>query len=208
MPTQSLTLDRFVFPLRLPGNRANFRVVFDVKYWEGSGDKATLKSTNAIKPGIDTFWECDPSREGKANFRRLKEEDQFHPEVNVVGLDKWDRTVITVSTTGFHSVRAKIFDVDREGSWDFVRDFAGSLVDGILTAGKEVAGAAVPSIASDAVGGAVDELSSYLVKKMAGGSDKVLFQGSARLVEGTVTIEGAGTEGVFHLRLTVSTEAP
>ncbi len=140
MPTQSLTLDRFVFPLRLPGNRANFRVVFDVKYWEGSGDKAKLKGVNAIKPGIDTFWECDPSREGKANFRLLKREDQFHPEVNVVGLDEWDRTVMTVSTTGFHSVRAKIFDVDRGGSWDSVRDFAGSLVDGILTAGKEVAG--------------------------------------------------------------------
>ena len=196
MPTQSLTLDRFVFPLRLPGNRANFRVVFDVKYWEGSGDKAKLKSVNAIKPGIDTFWECDPSREGKANFRLLKREDQFHPEVNVVGLDEWDRTVITVSTTGFHSVRAKIFDVDRGGSWDSVRDFAGSLVDGILTAGKEVAGAAV------------HELSSYLVKKIAGGSDKVLFQGSARLAEGTVTIEGAGSEGVFQLRLTVSNEAP
>ena len=196
MPTQSLTLDRFVFPLRLPGNRANFRVVFDVKYWEGSGDKAKLKSVNAIKPVIDTFWECDPSREGKANFRLLKREDQFHPEVNVVGLDEWDRTVITVSTTGFHSVRAKIFDVDRGGSWDSVRDFAGSLVDGILTAGKEVAGAAV------------HELSSYLVKKIAGGSDKVLFQGSARLAEGTVTIEGAGSEGVFQLRLTVSNEAP
>lgn len=196
MPTQSLTLDRFVFPLRLPGNRANFRVVFDVKYWEGSGDKAKLKSVNAIKPGIDTFWECDPSREGKANFRLLKREDQFHPEVNVVGLDEWDRTVITVSTTGFHSVRAKIFDVDRGGSWDSVRDFAGSLVGGILTAGKEVAGAAV------------HELSSYLVKKIAGGSDKVLFQGSARLAEGTVTIEGAGSEGVFQLRLTVSNEAP
>ena len=182
--------------------------MFDVKYWEGSGDKAKLKSVNAIKPGIDTFWKCDPSREGKANFRLLKREDQFHPEVNVVGLDEWDRTVITVSTTGFHSVRTKIFDVDREGSWDSVRDFAGSLVDGILTAGKEVAGAAVPSIASDAVGGAVHELSSYLVKKIAGGSDKVLFQGSARLAEGTVTIEGAGSEGVFQLRLTVSNEAP
>jgi hypothetical protein len=170
--------------------------VFDVKYWEGSGDKAKLKSVNAIKPGIDTFWECDPSREGKANFRLLKREDQFHPEVNVVGLDEWDRTVMTVSTTGFHSVRAKIFDVDRGGSWDSVRDFAGSLVGGILTAGKEVAGAAV------------HELSSYLVKKIAGGSDKVLFQGSARLAEGTVTIEGAGSEGVFQLRLTVSNEAP
>ena len=71
-----------------------------------------------------------------------------------------------------------------------------------------MAGAAVPSIASDAVGGAVHELSSYLVKKIAGGSDKVLFQGSARLAEGTVTIEGAGSEGVFQLRLTVSNEAP
>jgi len=178
VPTQSLTLDRFVFPLRLPGNRANFRVVFDVKYWEGSGDKAKLKSVNAIKPGIDTFWECDPSREGKANFRLLKREDQFHPEVNVVSLDEWDRTVVTISTTGFHSVRAKIFDVDRGGSWDSVRDFAGSLVDGILTAGKEVAGAAVPSIASDAVGGAVHELSSYLVKKI--GADPTRCSSGAR----------------------------
>ena len=204
MPVKTLNLDRFVFGIKLPGNRANFRVVFDIKYWEGTGNKAKLKSVNAIKPGIDTYWECDPDKAGKANFRRLGDK----PEVNVEELDEWDKAVVTLSTSGFHSVRAKVFDVDREDFWDSVKDFAGSLVTGLLSAGEKSVTGVLPEAASEAVGGTVDELSSYLVKKLSGGSDRVLFQGSASLEDGGFTIEGGGKDGVYHLSLTVADEAP
>ncbi len=204
MPVKTLNLDRFVFGIKLPGNRANFRVVFDIKYWEGTGNKAKLKSVNAIKPGIDTYWECDPDKAGKANFRRLGDK----PEVNVEELDEWDKAVVTLSTSGFHSVRAKVFDVDREDFWDSVKDFAGALVTGLLSAGEKSVTGVLPEAASEAVGGTVDEVSSYLVKKLSGGSDRVLFQGSASLEDGSFTIEGGGKDGVYHLRLTVADEAP
>ncbi len=204
MPTKTLNLDRFVFGINLPGNRANFRVVFDIKYWDGTGDRAKLKSVNAIKPGIDTYWECDPDKAGKANFRRLGDQ----PEVDVEGLDAWDKTVVTLSTSGFHSVRAKVFDVDREDFWDSVKDFAGSLVTGLLSAGEKSVTGVLPEAASEAVGDTVDELSSYLVKKLSGGSDRVLFQGSASLENGSCMIEGGGKDGVYRLRLTVADEAP
>lgn len=216
MPSQTLKLSSFTFPEELPDNRANFRVVFDVKYWVGLGDDAKLKMANSIKPGIDTFWECDLDRVGKANFvRRLNDDGTgFAPAVDVDALAPWDREVITLDTTGLHSVRVKIYDVDRKGFWDKVKGTLGAIIEGVLGAGSNKATTALPEAFSDATGGSIDEISSYLVKKLSGGSDKVLFQKSdAPDAQGRVTISGVGTngrgeKGPYELVLTFAPESP
>ncbi len=216
MPSQTLKLTSFTFPAELPDNRANFRVVFDVKYWVGLGDAAKLKMANSIKPGIDTFWECDMDRVGRANFvRRINDEGTgFAPAVDVDGLAPWDREIITLDTTGLHSVRVKIYDVDRKGFWDKIKGTLGAIVEGVFGAGSRGASAAVPDALSDATGGSIDEISSYLVKKLSGGSDKVLFQKSdSPDTQGVVTISGMGTNGrggtgPYELVLAFARESP
>ena len=207
MPVTTIRLDEFTFPAELPDDNANFRVVFDVKYWEGTGDAAKLKSATSIKPGVDTYWEADRDKRNKPNFRRAGEEPDFIPALAVGRLDGWDREVLNLSASGVHSVRAKVFDVDREDFWDKVKDFAGTLVEAVLGVGKKALGNVVPDPISEPVGGAVDEVSSYLVKKIAGGGDKVLFQGSARPEGNTIRIDGLGKRGRYVLSLALVPES-
>lgn len=216
MPSQTLKLTSFIFPGDLPDNRANFRIVFDVKYWVGLGDDAKLRMANSIKPGIDTFWECDLGRVGRANFVRLLNADgvTYSPAVDVDALTPWDREIITLDTTGLHSVRVKIYDVDRKGFWDKIKGTLGAIIEGVFGAGSKGASAAVPDALSDATGGSIDEISSYLVKKLSGGTDKVLFQKSdSPDAQGRVTISGLGTngrgdKGPYQLVLTFAPESP
>ncbi|MFQ5690711.1 MAG: hypothetical protein ACE5HQ_10615 [Gemmatimonadota bacterium] len=208
MSTLSLELREFSFPEELSNNRANFRVVFDVKYWTGSGARTTLKTSNAIKPGIDVFWECDRRKADRANFRRAGGPPDFEPRLDMDRLDDWDKVVVSLHSGGIHSVRAKLFDVDREDIWDKVVSFAGTLVRGIFGSARKVVTGVLPDALSGSAGDAIDEVSSYLVKKMAGGGDKVLFQGSARPERGSVEIRGQGTDGTYTIRLEVVEEVP
>lgn len=189
--SQTLKLKGFAFPEKLPGGRANFRIVFDVRYWVVDGKKAALATATSINPGIDTYWECDPDRRGSPNYRRKGDS----AEIDMATLDAWDLAVITLDTPLIHSVRAKVFDVDREDLWDKVRDIAGDLVSVVAGVGRTAAVAAVPSAVGKVTGDAADELTSYLVKKLAGGNDKVLFQGSAGPKGKDITISGSGTDG-------------
>ena len=210
----TVKLEEFEFPNTLPDNRANFRVVFDIKYWVKSNNTTTLKSTQSIKPGIDTFWEADTSKKDKPNFHRKKKGDEsgrFLPSLAVDNLDEWDREIVTVNSTGIHSVRAKVFDVDRPDFWDSVKDFAGQLIQALIGAGKKTVQHKTPDNFDEPVGGVFDEISSYVVKKIAGGGDKVLFQGSGRPPNEngkTIQIEGKGSQGDYNLSLSISTEKP
>lgn len=72
-----------------------------------------------------------------------------------------------------------------------MREILGGILEGVLGAAKKAASAAVPDRLSDVSGDALDEISSYLVKKLTGGKDTVLFQGSARPdAEGVIRIGG------------------
>ena len=216
MPIITVKLTEFEFPAKLPNNKANFRVVFDIKYWVKSGDKHTLKSTQSIKPGIDTFWEADTRKENKPNFCRLKKEpkntknsDEWDNRIGIEELDEWDKEIVTVQSKGIHSVRAKVFDVDRPDFWDSVKDFAGQLIQALIGAGKKTLQGMVPDKFDEPVGGTFDEVSSYVVKKLAGGGDKVLFQGSGKLnKENAITIKGIGSSGQYFLELCLDEEEP
>jgi len=196
MPTHTLVLERFEFPGDLETSRANFRVVFDVKYWSRKNkDTVEVKLATAVKPGADVFWECDPGRRSRPNYRRAMDGDEPLPRIDVDELDPWDREIIHLTSEGIISVRAKVYDVDREDFFDDVRDVVDGLLSGIFGTGERALGEAV-SVARGAAGDAADEIRSYLVKKMTGGSDKVLFQGSGTPDRrGRIVITRAGTDG-------------
>lgn len=196
MPTHTLVLERFEFPGGLEPSRANFRVVFDVKYWwRRNRDTVEVKLATAVKPGADVFWECDPGRRSRPNYRRAMDGDQPLPRIDVDELDPWDREVIHLTSEGIISVRAKVYDVDREDFFDDLRDVVDGILSGIFGTGEKALAEAV-AITKGAAGDAADEIRSYLVKKMTGGSDKVLFQGSGTPDRrGRIEITRAGTDG-------------
>ncbi len=193
MPPMELRLERFEFPRKLPNNKANFRVLFDIHY-ETRND---IKHAASIKPGADTFWECDIGRSQKANFVRAKDaRGKWTNQINVPQLDDWDRTVIYLKGDSVRAVRAKVFDVNRGGFWDKIGAIAGSLLTGFARIAKKKVTAAVPEPLDDATGDASEEISSYIIKKVVGGDDTVLFQGSARPdQDGMIAIEGMGSDG-------------
>lgn len=196
MPTHTLVLERFEFPGDLEPSRANFRVVFDVKHWwRRNRDTVEVRIATAVKPGADVFWECDPGRRSRPNYRRAMDGDEALPRIDVDELDAWDRDVVHVTGEGIIAVRAKVYDVDREDFFDDLRDVVDGLLGGIFGTGENALVDAV-AITKGAAGDAADEIRSYLVKKMTGGSDKVLFQGSgAPDGRGRIVITSAGTDG-------------
>lgn len=197
MPTYTLRLDGFEFPPELESSRANFRVVFDVKYWaRRTRDTYEPKVATSVKPGADVFWECDPGRSSRPNFVRAMDGDEPLPRIDIERLDDWDRQLIHVTAEEIIAVRAKVYDVDREDFFDRIQEFIGGLLEGVFGAGAKVVSEILPDGARDSAGDALDEIHSYIVKKVTGGGDKVLFQGSAAPdSEGRIVIRGSGTDG-------------
>ena len=62
-----ITLDEFRFPARLPGRKANFRLIVELRYQNKRGD---FDTESAVLPGLDAFWECQPGAHAKENFVR------------------------------------------------------------------------------------------------------------------------------------------
>lgn len=196
MSYREIRLEHFEFPPELPNDRANFRIVFDLRYLQGSEAKARPRQVTAIAPGVDTFWECDTGRADKANFVRARRGPRsWLPAVDMALLDDWARTIVLLQADEVLAVRAKVFDIDRNGFWDAVADVAGDLFQGVVaTAGRRLS-STTPRDLRGATGDAVDEIGSYLAKKLAGGADGVLFQGSARPTGDRIVISGPGTNG-------------
>jgi hypothetical protein len=197
MTAYTLMLTEFEFPDELEPTRANFRVVFDVKYWATkTRGEHEVKIANSIKPGADVFWECDPGRQSRPNYVRAMKGNKPLPRVDVESLDEWDRIVLHVEAAEIISVRAKVYDVDRESFFDKIKDFLGGLVEGAVGVGRLTWSDALPVGAKDTAGDSIDEIQSFLVKKVTGGSDKVLFQGSGKPdAKGVVRITRPGTDG-------------
>lgn len=135
-------------------------------------------------------------------------------------IDEWDRLVLAVKADRLHSIQFKVIDVDRNDAWDKIRGalagiagllakrLAGSSLERTLS-GTEAAERReiLPSGSADVIraslGGAPDDVRSFMLKKLAGGDD-VLFRGSRpfpRQDLGSLEIAGCGTEGCYKLQV-------
>jgi hypothetical protein len=203
-----LTLKDFRFPPTLPNNKANFRFVVDLRYIKSGGELAT---ENAVMPSLDTFWECDTGRENKPNYVRRKKDVKVngvgYATFNMAEIDAWDRLIVRFKGESAHSIQFKVFDVDRKGFWEKIKGVVGPIVQALLGRAKKV----IPGIpqlpeVSEAFGSAVDDVQSWIVKKLAAGGDDVLYRGSVALgSDGEHTIEGKGTGGKYQIVITQGT---
>ncbi|MEK7992519.1 MAG: hypothetical protein AAB403_01825 [Planctomycetota bacterium] len=175
--TFEIALAGFTFPAGLHNNRANFRFVADVRYTNKDGNFAT---ENVVMPSLDTFWECDTGRVGSPNYVR---DAGGGPSFDMNKIDDWDRLVLRFRGEMLHSVQFKVFDVNRKDAWDSIKDILGGIVSAILGKVKGLLPGALGPAAflSDSLGNGASDLESYLLKKIAGGGDKVLARGSVKL---------------------------
>ena len=162
-------------------NKANFRFVVDLRFIK---DKSQFATEHAVMPSLDTFWECDMGKKNKPNYVRGKDAGDYGQfDMNDNGpIDEWDRLILHVKGKSVHSIQFKVIDVNREDAWDKVKSFLGGIIEAVIGKIKGVIPTAgiSASLLSESLGGAADDIQSFLLKKLAGG-DKVLFRGSAKL---------------------------
>ena len=166
MPTFELNLTGFKFPRNLDKDYANFRFVVDMRYAAPDG---TLMTAQAVLPGLDTFWECDPTRAREPNYVRGKDEGDYGI-IDMQRVDPWDKLIWMLPASKLHSIQFKVFDVNRTDGWDKIKTALSSMTAALFEDAKRF----VPGV----FGGAIDDVKSFLLKKLAGGGDKVLFKGS------------------------------
>lgn len=193
--TATLNLSTFEFPPSLPNNRANFRLVVDVRYLNARGD---FKTETAVLPGLESFLECDPGRRGTPEFVRLAKEDgskskskksAFHPAVDVDRVDPWSRLAFMGRVQRIEQVRVKVLDVDRKTFVDDLTDGLGRITEAVLTDSEDTI--TDIGVVGSVIGSAADDLRSVVMRRLAG-DDRLLFQGSGQPKRGKITIEGNG----------------
>jgi hypothetical protein len=178
MSVFELKLTKFLFPKELSNNRANFRFVVDLRL---INDKGQFATEHAVMPSLDTFWECDTSRDKKPNYVRGNDENNYG-QFNMAAIDEWDRLILRVKGKRVHSIQFKVIDVNRKDAWDKVKNFLGGIVEAVIGKIKGVIPTeSLPaSLLSESFGSSADDVQSFLLKKLAGGED-ILFRGSATL---------------------------
>ena len=209
MSSFELTLTKFLFPKNLPNGKANFRFVVDLRFTNGKGQFTT---EHAVMPSLDTFWECDTGRTDRPNYVRgenLQIGSDTYSQFNMCDIDDWDRLILLVKAEerkSIHSIQFKVIDVDRKDAWDKVKNFLGGVVGTVIGNITGVISEKLPLSLPESLGGAADDVHSFLLKKLAGG-DKVLFRGSAKLDDPEdikankkdFSIKGRGTEGGYKI---------
>lgn len=211
MKNFELTLTKFLFPKDLPDGKANFRFVVDLRFTNSKGHFTTA---HAVMPSLDTFWECDAGRKDRPNYVRHCQDEGCYSKfymcpIDESPIDDWDRLILHVNAKErkhIHAIQFKVIDVDRKDSWDDMKDFLGGAVGAVTSKVTGVIAGNLPLSLPELLGGADDDVNSFILKKLAGG-DKVLFRGSTRLDDTEdirhnkrcYLIEGCGTEGGYKI---------
>ena len=210
VPLYEFTLTDFLFPADLPDNKANFRFVVDLRFINHRSQFAT---EHAVMPSLDTFWECDTGRSDKPNYVRGDGEEELRlvegstsrcSRFEMNAIDDWDTLILLVRGKSIHSIQFKVFDVDRKDAWDKIKDFLTGIVEAVIGKIRGAIPENLPLHLPESLGGAADDLQSFLLKKIAGG-DAVLFRGSRRLTElsdgesAQLTVHGRGTRGTYMI---------
>jgi len=173
MPTFELNLTAFKFPKSLDNDKANFRLITELRYVASDG---TLATAQAILPGLDTYWECDKNRQKESNYVRGNDEGPWGT-IDMQRVDPWDKLIFLLPAAKLHSLQFKVFDVDRADGWDKIKNALSSITQAFFEEVKTL----VPRM----FGSAPDDVKSFLLKKWAGGDD-LLFKGSY-FFEGAIT---------------------
>ena len=204
MPTFEFNLTGFTFPANLGDDKANFRFAVNLRFTNEEGQFATEKT---IMPGLDTFWECAKNKKEKSNYvRATNTNGEESPAFDETRIKQWDPLIFRVNGKEVHSIRFEVFDVNRKNIWDTIGDTLKEILKNTLGAAiskmKGEIPEQMPLSLSKSLGGAADELESFLLKKLANAdAEHLLFRGSTKL-EGPkeYNVSGPGTKGKYQIK--------
>jgi hypothetical protein len=161
-----LLLKGFEFPANLPPKNSNFRLVFQIRHFDSTDE--TWVTTEAVSPGLSTYWECDPSKENGKDKEAKYVRDGAHPRFGWVS--PWDRVVVLVNSSELFQMRVVVYDVDRTDWVDILRKVGEGLLGALVGAAKSL-----PVVGQfAAVGTILGRVRDALVDLMAK-EDTVLF---------------------------------
>ena len=61
----AITLEGFRFPEKLDKDKANFRFIVGLRFFDKDDNFSTA---HTILPGLDTYWECAPKKSDAPNY--------------------------------------------------------------------------------------------------------------------------------------------
>ena len=196
----AITLEGFRFPKALGDNKSNFHFTVGLRFFDKDGNFNTV---HTMLPGLDTYWECDPEKKGKANYVRGSVEDGYvNFDMKAVG--KWDSLIFVAKRIRLHSIQFKVFDVNRKDVWDKIS----GLIKGLFAMGIGVATANIPSAFAPPVQGLTDDLRLAVMNKITS-DDDLLFRKSLSFDEnkassGEYKVSSSGTSGDYEIKFAVT----
>ena len=185
----TLTFKGFKFPSDLPNDKANYRFLVDVRFLLDNGELG--KPLYAVLPDFDTFWECDKGRSSKPNYVRSSdlvqdESGDMLAQFDMARIEHAKDTILVFAADRLYSINIKVFDVNRIGLWEKIKDTVGPILtqlSGMALGGfmnkvtrTNIGKFEIPGAVSDAFGSALQDLQSHLLQKVSGGRDSVLCQ--------------------------------
>ena len=199
----AITLKEFRFPEKLDEDKANFRFIVGLRFFDKDDNFSTA---HTILPGLDTYWECVPNKSDAPNYvGPPSKEDYGSFDMKAVG--KWDSLIFVVKGLRLHSIQFKVFDVNRKDVWD---DLSG-LIKGLFAMGVGVATANIPSAFTPPVQGLTDDLRLAVMNKITS-EDDLLFRKSRSFDENNFVVGKPaeyvlsynGTEHDYEIKFTVT----
>jgi hypothetical protein len=161
-----LLLKGFEFPAGLPPKNSNFRLVFELRHFDAADE--VWVTTEAVSPGLSTYWECDPSKVNGKDKEAKYVRDGAHPRFGWVS--PWDRVVVMVNSSELFQMKVVVYDVNRTDWVDLLRRAGEGLLGALVGAAKNLPG--VGQFA--AVGTILERVRDALVDLMAK-EDTMLF---------------------------------
>ena len=163
----AITLEGFQFSKNLDKDKANFRFIVGLRFFDKKGNFNTV---HTILPGLDTYWECAPGKKQEPNYvGPPSKKDYGRFDMKAVG--KWDSLIFLVKGVELHSIQFRVFDVNRPDVWDKIV----GLIKGLFAMGVGVATANIPSAFAPPVQGLTDDLRLAVMNKITS-EDKLLFR--------------------------------
>lgn len=206
----TLTFKGFKFPADLPNDKANYRFLVDVRFLLDNGELG--KPLYAVLPDFDTFWECDRGRSKKPNYVRSPdlvqdESGEALSKFDMARIEQVKDTILVFAADRLFSINIKIFDVNRVGLWEKIKDTIGPILtqlSGMALGGfvnkvtrTPVGKFEIPGAVSDAFGSALQDLQSHLLQKVSGGRDSVLCQMAKKYSDTEVVLMSLDDDAPF-----------